>query len=499
MPGQTQVNVNGYKVEDDSLTDDLFNLAIGATLVLLGENAVLNNDAFNGPGVTRVRAPTSIDHIITLSGSTLFVNTSTITQDANTNCTLVLGQSFDDSVVVRNNAGSTWYLGDNASILGGGAVDSQGAGGASEFVNFGLLDQTGIDYSPVDANFYDRGGTILANGLLQFDSPDDVNRFVDDTIGGSGTFELDDGVLVNSNISTASVDLDGTRAQGNVKISSGDLEIWTLAINNDSVVSVSGGNINLYQLRGGGTLDISGESGLAGGVDSGNQTTLVGAVTLDNQGDLTVGGNYFLTTRPYADDQVLVENSTGATWTDGSGINDVFSAQGAGTSTFLNDGTFVDSTTNGTSFNIAVVNNGDMESTNGGTLNFFDGLSGVGAVDVGDGNAYFASLASSNQTINFNASNSNASPTLTLIDPSVFNGGTITGFDQNGANGDQITTSQAEFNGYFANVNNTGGYLEFDGSSANPAFINLLGNYSASGWHAVNNTSTGMLDITYGT
>jgi hypothetical protein len=159
---------------------------------------------------------TTIDDGLLLSGAVLFANQNFVTQNGTT---VDLGQSPSDAVLVRDTLSSTWTLLNGAGITGAGS---------SEFVNLGLFDQADGS-STIDANFYDRGtmelegalvsaGTIEVDGTLDFASPGDVNRFVNDKIEGTGTFEVDDlGVLDGSSVSTLNANFADARIVGSVE------------------------------------------------------------------------------------------------------------------------------------------------------------------------------------------------------------------------------------------------------------------------------------------
>ena len=423
MPVRTPVNISSntiYRNVNDA--DDQFDIFADATLVLRA-NDILTDDAITGAGLLRVSGSTTIDNSLTLDDTATLANASMVTQN---DARLVIGTQASDAATVRNDSDATWTVSSDWSI------ESEGE---SAFINLGTLLQTGVFNSEVDGNFYDRGGTIEIGGEMDFFSGATPQRFVDDEISGKGKFQLDGGVLDGSDISTASTDLGQVRANGDVTISSAIADFTFLTINNGSVVTLTGEGAQVAlrdEISGGGTLIIGGDDSVSGG---GEQLSLVGAITLDNQGDTTFPSGTFLVAEPYAGDQVTIENSAGATWTDTISNLSTFSGEGQGTSSFVNDGTFIEDSAKGADFSISVVNNGTMEGDQG-LLTFYDSLSGTGTVEVGDSNAWFQSLVSSDQKVNFNSGNTNASPTLILDDASIFNGGTITGFDQNGATGD---------------------------------------------------------------
>jgi len=117
------------------------------------------------------------------------------------------------------------------------------------------------------------------DGLLSGATP---QRFVDDEINGKGVFRLIGGVLAGSDISTARVELGAVRVNGNVTISSAFVDFTSLAINNGSVVSLTGESAQVgfdIEIRGGGTLIISGDESVYTGS---SPLALVGAITFEH-------------------------------------------------------------------------------------------------------------------------------------------------------------------------------------------------------------------------
>jgi hypothetical protein len=106
-----------------------------------------------------------------------------------------------------------------------------------------------------------------------------------------------------------------------------------------------------------GEIDIKGDDYVMGAY-----TNLRGGVTLANYGNTTFFGVHFDTT-PWADDQVTIDNQAGAIWTDvGSGGSIFAQNGGAGTSAFINSGTFVEDTATGVIFDMAVINDDVIEA-----------------------------------------------------------------------------------------------------------------------------------------
>jgi hypothetical protein len=494
MSGRTTINITDYTAYGDAtLDDDLFNISVGATLALLGADQ-LNDDAVSGSGRVSVGEETTVDDRLLLSGATLFANLSELTQNG---ATFDLGLSSSDTVLARNVAGATWSLVDGASIIGAGS---------SEYVNLGLFDQ--IDgNSTIDANFYDRGGTIEVDGTLDFASPGDVNRFVNDRIEGAGTFEVDDlGVLDGSSVSTLTTDLVDAVIVGNVQVSSQVVDIGEIKLRAGSVLTLtnSAATVALGELVGAGEFVLRGNDT----VTTNSAALLVGDVTFVNYGDMTVYNNEGLITKPWADDQITIENAAGATWDDIGRLyspSGMFASQGAGSTVFVNDGTFEEEGY-GATFSMAVVNNGTMGQGGntaaglpylGGApgLNFDDAVTGSGTIDIGGVTTLNNSVASG-QTLEFNVVAVAAiTPTLILDDPQGF-AGTITGFDQPGLVDGQLVvyTATRTYQDFVANSGGTGGSLMFTNGSAETA-VNLTGSYDPLGFHAAVSGST--TTITY--
>jgi len=498
IPGRTQINVTGYTVDENtSLTDDLFNIATGATLVLLGSSS-LNDDAIEGSGLVRNRANLSIDDDLALSGSTLFVDIDSLVLNGD----LLLGQSATDSVTTRNLAGANWDLNGN-SIIGAGS---------SEFVNLGsLLDRTGS--STVDANFYDRGGSILIGGALDFGSPGDVNRFIDDSIenepGASGTFELNGGVLVGSTVSTSVADLVDAHIVGDVTIASSNVTTGYLNLGAGSVLSLTsvGADVTFGdEIIGAGTIAIMADDTLATAYST-NGTTLVGDVTIANYADITFTSAADISFKftAFAGDTITVENEGGATWTDtGTGGSFWGMVNSAGSALFINDGTFIENTSLGAEFGVAVENNGVIEA--GAASGFYvqglehdvelSSVTGAGTIDIGADPVDVTSVGSG-QTLNFDPQLAGAqAPILEIQDPSQF-AGLITDFDQYGGSGEQINVignSGWQYQNFVENGSGTGGSLMFSKGGAETGLV-LVGSYDPSGFQGV--VSGNQTTITY--
>jgi hypothetical protein len=489
MSGRTTINIAGYTVDDNvSLSDDLFNISAGATLALLGFDA-LNDDAVSGSGRVSVEGSTTSDDSLLLSGATLFANLDALTQNG---ATVDLGQSSSDTVLARNVAGATWTLDNGAGITGAGS---------SEFVNFGLLEVTDSD-STVDANFYDRGGTIEVNGSLDFASPGDVNRFVNDKIEGAGTLEVDDlGVLDGSSVSTLYTNLADARIVGSVHVSSQFVDVGYLNLVAGSVLTLtnSAAEFNFAgEIAGGGTIAIRGDDSGAVGL------SLVGDVTFANYGNVTFEDTE-LSAKPWAGDTVTIENEAGATWTEsGYGQSSFSLSSGPGNAVFVNNGTFVEEAAGGANFDMAVVNNGVIEAGTPSQPDYYEpgnvyfvlsSVTGTGTIDIGADQVAVASVGSG-QTLNFDASLAGAeTPALYISEPSDF-AGTVSGFDL-GATNDQfvVNTATWTYQDFVPNSGNTGGSLMLSNGSAETA-INLTGAYTAADFHAA--VAGSLTTITYG-
>jgi hypothetical protein len=504
MSGRTPINITSQTVYTNvDLTDDLFNVFAAASL-LLG-NDILTDDAISMSGLARFRAPSTINDGLTLDDTVTLVNASVLTQNGD----LTLGQSASDAATVRNIAGATWNLANGADITGAGS---------SQFVNLGTLEQT-AGASTIDANFYDRGGTIEANGTLDFASPGYVNRFVDDQIEGSGTFELNGGALVGADVSTSSVDLVSARTIGDVTVSSASVTIRSLNIEAGSVVSLTnpaaGVEMGFGYISGAGEIDIKGNDGVALGI-FGFDVFLEGSVTFANFGNTTFTAGMLLgnvvsnlTVIPAAGEQITIENEFGATWRASGTQATIEQSGGSGTSLFINDGTFLEIAggefASGINmfFGMNVENNGLMStstSTNS-SLNFGDAsgtstidasVSGIGTIDVVHfGSVSFGGSVGSGQSVNFTG----AGGTVTIDQPQLF-AATISDFDPGGATNGQlvVNTTTWQFQDFVANSDNSGGLLMFSNGSTETA-VNLTGTYDPLGFHAA--VSGGSTTITY--
>jgi hypothetical protein len=497
MSGRTTININSesvYANVDES--DDLFNVFPTATLVLRGAD-ILTDDAITGAGWVRVSGQVTIDDGLTLDNTVTFANAGMVTQNG---VSLLIGETASDAATVRNNVGATWSLSGYSQI---------GGLGASQFINIGLIEQSG--YTAIDVNFYDRGGTIDVGGIVDLVSPNNLNRFVNDQIEGAGEIELSGGVLVGSNISTATAELASVRTVGAVTISSTTVTIQSLDIAAGSILSLTNPNgsvgIGSGVIQGAGEIDVEGDYGFILG-SLGDSATLMGGVTFDNFGASTFSGGYVLGSEelklaaaPAAGSQITIENEVGATWED-IGSGSVYSqVGGSGSSVFINDGSFIEETLGG-SFSMNVVNNGVMSvgaiSTLFSGLSFDDAVSGTGTIDVGGGRALFAASVGSGETVSFNpvsASGSEPKPNVTIDHPESFSG-VIAGFGQNGATNDRLIVNTAtwQYQDFVANSEGNGGALIFSNGSAETA-VSLTGAYDPLGFHgAVSGAST---TITY--
>ena len=130
----------------------------------------------------------------------------------------------------------------------------------------------------------------------------------------------------------------------------------------------------------------------------------------------------------------------------------------------------------------------------GSSLAFGDAVTGNGAMDVGWGSVIFGGSVASGQTVDFNGSIPQATPTLILNDLADF-AGTITNFARDGALTDEIEVGGAwSYQDFAPNSDNTGGALMFTNGSAEAA-VNLTGTYDPLGFHAAVSGST--TTITY--
>jgi hypothetical protein len=253
MVDNTTVDIGGYIFDDNvTLTGDEFDFSQGSILALFGVD-VLVGDSFEGAGLIRVLGVTTIDNLS--SGAPLFVNTSEVVQD----------ETFTGAA--RNNAGATWTLEDGASV--------------GQFVNHGLL----VIDGDAGANLLDRGGVIQVDGSLTigsslghiFASPP-ASRFVDDTIEGTGTFELLGGlqyagplsqgpvliqtndVLDESTVSVATAALEQVRVAGDVTVSSPTVNSQYLNITAGSSLALTGDDamVSLGRVAGSGAVELEG-------------------------------------------------------------------------------------------------------------------------------------------------------------------------------------------------------------------------------------------------
>jgi hypothetical protein len=501
MSGRTIINISSQTVYANvDSSDDLFNVFATAALILRGAD-ILTDDAIIGAGLARFSGHTTIDDGLTFDDTVTFANAGMLTQN---DTGLIIGKTSSDAVTVRNNGGAIWNL--------SGASQITSAGG-SQFINLGLLEQTSGD-STIDATFYDRSGTIEIDGTLNFASPGDVNRFVDDTIEGTGTFVVDDfAVLVGSTVSTSTTELWNARIVGDVAISSANVGIYNaleLAAGSDLTLTNGAANltafdIGLNEIMGAGTIDLQGDDK----VYSYENLNLVGAVTFENSGDTTFNGfqtniytGFNLSAQSWAGNQIVVENSAGATWSE-QGYDGIFYTLGEGTASFDNNGVFVDQTYEGVRFEMAVVNDGLLEASTskpspglGLGLTFDDAVTGTGTIEIGVDNVTAYALIGGGQTLEFvPVQMAGASPTLTLDDVQQFSG-LVAGFDQGGAANDYLVFNTATwtYQDFVANGGGTGGSLMFTNGSAETA-VNLSGSYNPSGFQAA--VSGNQTTITY--
>jgi hypothetical protein len=477
-----------------------------------GTNRLVDG-VIGGSGLVRFSGQTVVDDVLTLEGTVTLANAGVVTQYFGVVNQLLVGQTSSDAVSVRNDGGATWTLPPGAEIVGEG--DSQ-------FINLGRLVQLGGG-SDIFVNFFDRAGAIVSDGTLQFDSFGGVNRFVDDTISGSGAFYVESlGVLVGSNLSIATTNLIDARIVGDVNVSSPTFYADDLSIRVGAVLSLTpasqpeyvffgeddGGPLELTacNIQGGGTIEINGDSATVFAPD----VALIGAVTLLNSGNTTFLDGPDISTKPWTGDTVTIENAAGATWDDADRLGSTFNATGVnGTNLFLNNGAFTENSIDGASFGLSVENNGTMsvgEFVGGSvipfssSLTFDDGVTGTGTIDVSTGTVTFASSVASEQTLDFDRALIGYQPSLILDDPAAF-AGTIAGFGQGGpaAGNEQImlvSQSSADWQilGYQANSGGTGGMLQLADGAATAA-LNLTGSFLVDDFHATVSGST--TTITY--
>jgi hypothetical protein len=493
MSGRTLVNISSntiYRNVNDS--DDQFDVFAGASLVLRAVDT-FTDDAITGAGLVRNNGQTTIDGGLTLTGDTTFVNSGALYQAG---LDVVLGQSATDAVTVRNTASGVWDLESSGGFFGTGP---------SVFVNLGAFDSAG-GTSEVDANFYDRGGSINISGVLDFESAGDVNRFIDDTISnfdGPGILGVNGGVFVSSTISTWQTYLDNVRLVGDVTISSTSVNLSNINLGAGALADLTE---NVGSLSLGGEFYGAGEIQIqsAATVTLADDVTLVGAMSFVNSGVSTFesddypsqGTGVTLSATPWSGDTVTIENSAGGYWED-VGANSVFQQLGSasGSSVFINNGTFRENTAGGVTFDIPVVNDDVMETGDDADphktaydLTFNSPLTGDGTVAFGLG-AFVDSSVGSGQTFDFTPFTPFASQTLggnlTIIHPDQFSG-TITGFDQSPGVDDAIAIGLQfqKFDGYVPNDAGTGGSLEFtDTANGQQASLTLVGSYNPSDFH----------------
>jgi hypothetical protein len=491
MSGRTPIDISGFTVyRDVDPSDDQFNVFLNATLVFRGIN-VLTDDAITGAGLARNSGQTTIDDSLTLDDSVTFANAGTVTQN---NANLIIGLTSSDAATVRNVGGATWDLVGDEQITGASG---------SQFINRGLLEQTGSG-AAIDAQFYDRGGTIQVDGTLGFAFGAPAARFVDDTIEGPGTFSFFNGTLDGSNVSTSLVEMQFGRIVGDVTISSARFFGGSIvSFATGAVLSLTGSAavVEFGSISGGGEIDFKGDDSVYS-PQGGNGVS--GEMKLVNFGDTTFNGiivgdipGFVIT----ADGQTVIENHVGATWTD-LGDETEFKSDG-GTASFINNGTFIQNTIEGVSFAINVVNNDIMEigpnfDTNLGadSLLFSDALSGSGTIELGASNVDTEGSVGAGQQFQFSPVASGETSSLTIGDLLEF-AGTIVDFGENGAPGNQLIVKQPDgwqFQEFAPNSGGTGGSLMFSNGSAETA-VNLTGTYDPLGFHAAVSGST--TTITY--
>jgi hypothetical protein len=513
MSGRTPINITDdtvYDNVDDS--DDQFNLLMNPTLLLLGYDT-LNDDALAGAGQLRLRGDVTVDGVY-LDYSVTLVNTAFAMQTG----TVAIGQSASDTVTIRNIAGATWDLVNDAGITGAGS---------SQFVNLGLLETTTAyelingDYysadSVIDADFYNRGGTVdVQEGEISFTGA--VERFVNGAITGSGTLQGDDVVLDGTTISVATATFKQARILGDVVVSSPDFDSDDLVLTAGSTLELSNSRASSENISGVGEMIFNGVSSLAGDAFAYgyNSISLSGGVTLINNGQTIFPAAYFgegrftyisISLDPGTGEQITIENEPGASLSIQGGIGITDSS--GDSATLYNFGTFDGEGGSLSSYNavelypanvgLNVVNDGAMTTSDG--FYFRDAVTGAGTIETGQGTT-FDDLVSGGQTVEFSPSYpsdgffvSPQYPTLTLNDVQQFSG-LITGFDQNGATDDQlvVNTETWQYQDFVANSGGTGGSLMFTDGSAETA-VSLAGSFDPHGFQG--NVSGNQTTITY--
>jgi len=490
MSGLKIVDISGYMVEDDALlSDDYFDMAQGSTLALLGSNSFID-DAVYGPGRISVQGDLDVDDGLYVDGGTVIANSKTLFLSSGD---LFLGDNPNDAATLRNLAGATLSLDDDTAILGGNA---------SDLVNFGTLEQNSGE-SLIDATFYDRGGTIEANGTLELASPGDVNRIVNGQITGSGLFYADDRVVFagSNTLTTDENILADVRVVGDMSVTSTATAVDYLNLGGGAVVSFQStqGEVSFEgEIVGEGTIEIKATEDVVI-----SNASLLGDVTFVNDAKTEFtgdqGSSFLFAARSWTDDQVTIENGAGASWID-VGVGSTFAARG-GTTAFENYGAFIESTTGGATFNMAVQNFGTMEGVAGilstddqsANLVFNGALTGTGTVEVAAYNVVVDSSVSADEKLNFDSVPSGyASPTLILNDVQDF-AATIYGF----GDGDQIELNSPtwRFQGFDPNIDNTGGQLMLTNASGAEMAIQLQSTYNLTSVHA---TTSGDTTTIYG-
>jgi len=500
MPGRTAINITAFTVYDDvDQSDDQFDVYANASLIFRGLDS-LYDDAITMDGLVRVSGQTTIDDGLTLADAATFANADMVTQNGGD---LTIGETYSDAATVRNIAGAIWNLVGNTQITGAGS---------SQFVNLGLLEQTSVsDTTVVDVDFYDRGGTVAIQGSFDCDDFDHVERFISGALTGSGSAILTYAFFDGTNISIASINVDGTTFVGDVTDSSSTFKGGYLDLRAGAVLDLSNPAANVSL---GGYNNGSGEIDIRGNDQVGLTATFNGAETIVNFGDSTftadgsADAGPSVTATADAGSQVTIENYAGATWVD-QGESALFASDGeyamngTGIGVFYNNGTFEDLTTNQTSFSMNVVNNDVMEAGSRtyegpselyGGFTFDDQVTGAGTIEIGLDQVTANALIGSGQTLEFTSVPSGATdPTLTLNDVQQFSG-LIAGFDQNGATDDKIVVNTATWAYQDFVASSGGGSLVFSNGSAD-AYVDLSGSYQPNGF--VPTVSGNQTTITY--
>lgn len=367
------VNIENYTVypEDIVADDALFNIAADARLVLAGDDDILNGGALALAGQLRARGPLEIDDGLTLENAVRLVNAASVTQNGGV---VALGSSIPDAVTIRNLLGATWDLEKNGEIDGNAN---------SRFVNFGLFEQTNnTGTNVVDTNFVNFGDVEAETGTLQFNA---VTRLLGE-VTGAGSFLANDAALIGTKISVAKFTVSGTANIVGQVICSSVADITSVALlGGRLLLTDTSGQTNVPTISGSGVVVIAGSARFV-------DISLEGDTTLINAGMITMGGRLGegLHANPNDPGNVFIRNLPGANWND-VGLGPAIFFESNANATFVNLGTFTDS--QGTDFDIPIVNNGLIEEVGFNAFVFNTTVTGIGTIKIGNG-AVLANLAS---------------------------------------------------------------------------------------------------------